>query len=76
MDVVSHDAKEVSEEAVSNKGNVAGENNFLLSGCLGVANSIISSHNIEVLVEESEVGGIPDGAESQRDDSQDQSSLE
>ena len=75
VDVVGHDAEEVSEEAVSDKGDVGRENNLLLSGGLGVANTIISSHNIVVLVEEPEVDGIPDGTKSQGDNSEDQSGV-
>ena len=48
----------------------------MLSGGLGVANTIITSHNIVVLVKEPEVDGIPDGTKSQGDNSEDQSGVE
>jgi len=61
--VLGDNAEEVSEEAVGNEGNVSREDNFLLSGGMGESNTVVSSNNIIVLVEEPEVDCVPDGTE-------------
>jgi hypothetical protein len=61
-DVVGDNANEVCKEAVSNKGNVGRENNLLLSGGMGESNSIISSDDLLVLVEEPEIYCVPNSA--------------
>ena len=68
IDVLVDDTDEVGEKGADAGGNVKGDDNFLLSGGLDETNTIITSHNGILLVEEHEVACSPDGLEGDSDD--------
>ena len=65
--VLADNADEVCEESIDAACNVESDDNFLLSSQLDEANTVISVHNVVLLVKEHEVNGGPNGDQGYTD---------
>lgn len=66
--VVGEDTEVVGEEGANDGGDPEGEDDLLLDSDGKVADSIVTSGNVIVLIQEGEVDGVPGGKQGNRDD--------